>query len=67
MRCQEKRLYITEREAIQALLGVKKLHGVRQRHYKCDLCKGWHLTSRLFSHQNEADFGHETSRQDWLD
>jgi hypothetical protein len=67
MGCQEKRLYITEREAIQALLRVRKQHGTRQRHYECDRCRGWHLTSRLFGYQNQADFGYEVSRQDWLD
>lgn len=67
MKCQEKRLYITEREAIQGLLTVKKKHGKRQRHYKCHTCKGWHLTSHLLSYQNEADFDGEIRKQDWLD
>lgn len=51
MSCQEKRLYITEHEAIIGLIKVQRKHKVRQRVYKCDVCKGWHLTSRIFPWQ----------------
>jgi hypothetical protein len=67
MSCEEKRLYITEREAILGLLKVKKIHGKRQRTYQCNKCKGWHLTSRLLHWQSPDDLGTDITKQDWLD
>ena len=67
MKCEQKKVYITEREAILGLLQVRRIHEVRQRIYKCDECIGWHLTSSLYHWQTEHDFGTEVTKQDWLD
>jgi hypothetical protein len=68
MKCEEKRSYITEREAILSMLMVKKIHGKRQRIYKCGTCIGWHLTSHLLCYQTQNDFGSSRIiKQTWLD
>ena len=57
MKCQEKRLYITEREAIFARIRNRHRFKKDQRVYKCDVCRGFHLTSRLLAFQErEAKF-----------
>lgn len=67
LRVLEESMSKPEREAILGLLQVKKIHGTRQRVYRCLKCKGFHLTSRLFHYQNENDFGTDFTKQDWLD
>lgn len=40
--CRKKRRYATEQEAREAVLGAT----VTLRHYRCDRCSAYHLTSR---------------------
>lgn len=49
MKCLEKRLYITEVEAIKAQHSIKKKRGINTRIYQCHICRGFHLTSKEFN------------------
>jgi len=53
MKCEEKKLYITEHEAILGKLRTERKRKVRLRVYNCDKCKGWHLTSHLLIWQSQ--------------
>lgn len=43
--CRRKRRFATEREADDAAYRAR-MEGRRLGTYQCDLCGGWHLTSR---------------------
>lgn len=49
--CARKRIYFTERRAIQARLRIRQIFQRDQRVYHCEKCNWFHLTSRLLRHQ----------------
>lgn len=56
--CAQKKIYFTERRAIQARLRIRQMFHSDQRVYLCDQCGWFHLTSRLLRHQlNQMSLG----------
>ena len=45
--CLNKRLYITKEEAQKAFKRYTKKYKKPLRIYKCPICKGYHLTSKI--------------------
>lgn len=52
--CLRKRLFITEHEAIITRIVFGRKFKKDYRVYGCNICKGWHLTSRPLRHQLET-------------
>ena len=50
--CRTKHRYRTEKEAMNAILYVKREHGADMTYYFCDICNGYHLTSHLGNDNN---------------
>lgn len=44
--CKGKRRYNKEMEAISVCINASAKRGTPLRYYKCDLCGGWHITSK---------------------
>ncbi len=45
--CTGKNRYSTEEKAIHACIVGSAARGARLSWYRCSLCKGWHITSRI--------------------
>jgi len=45
--CKAKKRYPNERAAIHAAIGSSATFGKPMRWYRCDVCRGYHLTSKV--------------------
>lgn len=60
-RCERKRRYASQTEAVQAIIGMKKAGVCRPdtHSYHCDLCGGWHVG------RASKNLGHRKSIKLW--